>query len=450
MTSPVVFPKLASLALLLFCFLPLAVTAQTPPPAVPEPSFTIQVKTERATATYATGEAIAFRVTAVPKGDQAVPDLDVSWTTSKDGVAPVQTGKTKLKQGAAIVTAKLDEPGFLQCRVSVEWEPGKPALTAVAGAAVDPLKIPASQPVPDDFDGFWEGEKKKLAAIPQNPKLTPVASAVKEVSVFDVQVDCLGKPVSGYFAKPVNAQPKTLPAILFVHGAGVRSSTLGTTTTWASKQTLAMDINAHGIANGQSDQFYKDLAQGALLDYTKQGREARETCYFTGMFLRAIRALDFLTSQPEWDGKTLIVYGSSQGGYQAFAAAGLDARVTFFAAGVPAGCDHTGMLKKRIAGWPKLVPLMPDGNPDPKVLQASRYVDAMNLATRVKAKGCIVTVGFIDTVCPPTSVYAAYNNLPIPKRIFDDIPTAHANSPAAVGVMQDAVWKHIEEMKAAP
>lgn len=448
MISPVVFPKLASLALL-FCF-PITLAAQSAPPAVPEPDFTLQLKAERATATYVTGETITYKVTAVPKGDKAVPDLEVSWTTSKDGVAPVQTGKTKLAQGAAVVTGKLDEPGFLQCRISVEWEPGKPALTAVAGAAVDPLKIPASQPVPDDFDAFWDGEKKKLAAIPLNSKLTPVDSALKEVAAFDVQVDCVGKPVSGYFAKPVNAQPKSLPAILFVHGAGVRSSMLGTTTTWASKQSLAMDINAHGIPNGQSDQFYQELAQGELLAYTKKGSEARETCYFTGMFLREIRALDFLAAQPEWDGKTLIVYGSSQGGYQAFAAAGLDPRVTFFAAGVPAGCDHTGMLKKRIAGWPKLVPLMPDGNPDPKVLQTSRYVDAMNFATRAKAKGCIVTVGFIDTVCPPTSVYAAYNNLSIPKRMFDDIPTAHANSPAATRLMQEAVWKHIEEMKAAP
>ncbi len=34
-----------------------------------------------------------------------------------------------------------------------------------------------------------------------------------------------------------------------------------------------------------------------------------------------IRAIDFLTAQPEWDGRTVIVYGSSQGGFQALAAA---------------------------------------------------------------------------------------------------------------------------------
>ncbi len=40
------------------------------------------------------------------------------------------------------------------------------------------------------------------------------------------------------------------------------------------------------------------------------------------MFLRMERAIDFLASQPEWDGRILIVTGSSQGGGQAIVAAG--------------------------------------------------------------------------------------------------------------------------------
>ena len=54
-----------------------------------------------------------------------------------------------------------------------------------------------------------------------------VASVDKSVESFDVQVPCEGgAPVSGYFARPVGAKPKSLPAILHVHGAGVGSSSL--------------------------------------------------------------------------------------------------------------------------------------------------------------------------------------------------------------------------------
>ena len=52
-----------------------------------------------------------------------------------------------------------------------------------------------------------------------------------------------------------------------VHGAGVRSSDLGSTVTWARDGFLALDINAHGLPNGKPDSFYSDLAKGELKDY---------------------------------------------------------------------------------------------------------------------------------------------------------------------------------------
>jgi cephalosporin-C deacetylase-like acetyl esterase len=176
--------------------------------------------------------------------------------------------------------------------------------------------------------------------------------------------------------------------------------------------------------------------------YRYEFRNDREKAYFTGMMLRLIRGIDVLTSQPEWDGKHVVVSGASQGGYQAIAAAGLDARVTFFAAGVPAGCDHSGMLVNRIAGWPKIVPMV-DGKPDNSVVEAFRYLDCMNFATRTKAAGAYFTVGFIDTTCPPTSIYATYNQLNIPKEIYNDIPSGHSHSPAARDGMTKAVLKHV-------
>jgi cephalosporin-C deacetylase-like acetyl esterase len=86
---------------------------------------------------------------------------------------------------------------------------------------------------------------------------------------------------------------------------------------------------------------------------------------------------------------------------------------------------------------------MKDGKPDLAVLEAFRYIDCMNFATRTKAAGCYFTVGFIDGVCPPTSVYAAYNQLNIPKEIYDDIPSGHAHSQQASDGMRKAVMKYV-------
>src|SRR5262249_1551485 len=139
---------------------------------------------------------------------------------------------------------------------------------------------------------------------------------------FDLQADCVGEPVPGYLARPIGAKPKSLPIILTVHGAGVDSADLNGAAAWAKEGFLALDINAHGITNGQAPKYYADLFAGRLKNYWLAGRESRDTIYFRGMFLRLARALDFLTAQPEWDGRVVVVHGTSQGGAQSLVAAG--------------------------------------------------------------------------------------------------------------------------------
>lgn len=93
-------------------------------------------------------------------------------------------------------------------------------------------------------------------------------------------------------------------------------------------------------------------------------------------------------------------------GGQSLVAGGLDERVTIIAPGVPAIGDDSGNGAGRVNGWPKLVPAGPDGKPDPQILDAARYVDPVNFATRCRADA-IMSVGFIDAVCRSSSRYAA-------------------------------------------
>ena len=429
---------------LVVAFLCAPLFAQVPSQVAPAAALKVTARAERANATYQVGEKVTFAVSVEEKGKPTNGSL-IDWVIVKDGLATEQKGFSSVVDGKATVVGSLNEPGFLQLKVTAHRldARSKPlAVSAMAGAAVEPTKIPRSLPVPDDFDAFWSGMKQKLAGVPVAPKLVPVKAPLPGVESFDVTAPALGLQISGYMSKPVGAKPKSLPIILTVHGAGVSDSSLGGSANWASKGFLAMDMNAHGLPNGKPKQFYADLYAGPMNPYRYEFRNDREKAYFTGMMLRLIRGIDVLTAQPEWDGKHVVVSGASQGGYQAIAAAGLDARVTFFAAGVPAGCDHSGMLVNRIAGWPKIVP-MKDGKPDSSVIEAFRYLDCMNFATRTKAAGCYFTVGFIDVTCPPTSIYATYNQLTIPKEIYNDIPSGHSHSSAAREGMTNAVMKHV-------
>jgi len=417
-------------------------SAQTAKKAEPESPIKIAARAERQDATYHQGEKVTFNLSVTDRGKPAVGIVE--WVILKDGLPTDQKGASELMDGKAVATGALNEPGFIQVRAvyRADAKAKLAPVSAMAGAAIDPTKIPRSLPVPDDFDTFWDGMKQKLAAVPVAATIRSVKAPLPDVESFDVTAPALGLPISAYMAKPVGAQPRSLPIILTVHGAGVNDCSLGGSAGWAAKGFLAMDMNAHGLPNGKPRQYYADLYAGPMKGYRYENRQDREKGYFTGMMLRLVRAIDVLTAQPEWDGKHVVVSGASQGGFQAIAAAGIDGRVTFFAAGVPAGCDHSGMLVNRIAGWPKIVPVE-DGKPDQAILEAARYVDCVNFAARTKAKGAYFTVGFIDATCPPTSVYAAYNQLTIPKEIYDDIPSGHSHAPQARDGMTKAVMKHV-------
>jgi cephalosporin-C deacetylase-like acetyl esterase len=396
-------------------------------------AYTLRVATDRPEAIYRRGEKVTFTI-SVALTNEAVDAAKVKWTLSKDGKDIGQTGEVKLENGKATVTGQLDEPGFLQCRADIT-PPGEKTKTVRAAAAIDPTQIKPSLPVPEDFDAFWAAEKKKLAAVPLNVRLTPVTSPVEGVECFDLQADRL----SAYLARPAKAN--NLPAIVLTHGAGVASSRLSVAAKWAGDGLLALDFNAHGLPNGKPREFYAALYRGPLKDYFWKGRDSREGTFFHELYLRLQRALDVATAQPEWDGKRLIVCGRSQGGGQAIVAGGLDPRVTFISAEIPAFCDHTGIVAGRINGWPRLIPNDTE-KPSEKAVNAVRYYDAVNFAARAKAQA-FLTVGFIDIVCPPTGVYAAYNQLTGKKRIWHHVDTGHISRADYEAGVRDAVLDYL-------
>lgn len=405
--------------------------------------YVVNLTTDKPEALYGVDEDVTF-IIQVQRGGVPVDDPTVEWLVTNDGPEWIGFGISRPVNGEVRVTQRLDRPGFLRMEVTVSGSGGR--VVAQVGAGVDPHLIKPSMPPPDDFDDFWNEKKAALAAIPVDAQLTPVNPGTTGIELFDVRVDSLGAPVSGYMARPSNAKEGSLPAILTLHGAGYVSASKNKVIDWAQEGLLALDINAHGIPNGQSASFYTKLGDSELYRYWWQGRESRETFYFLGMFLRVVRAIDFLTAQPEWDGKTLILYGTSQGGAQAMAGAGLDERVSFFVAGVPGMADLTGMVVGRPMGWPNMSDI--SGMPSPHadaIVETLRYFDGMNFMTRTKADG-FFTVGFVDSTCRPTTVYAAYNALHNDKDIYNDIFAGHENTPEAIRYMREAVHRHILKM----
>jgi len=332
---------------------------------------------------------------------------------------------------------------------SVIFEASTKSETASIGLIVDPVKFKPGTSRPNDFDQFWNNEKKELRAFPMDAKKVSVKENGKGFNCFDTEINCTGpKPARGYFAKPESAKAKSLPIVLLVHAAGVKGSWCRSEPENALRYakmgngTLCFDLNAHGMLNGQAEEYYANLENGELKNYYLQGLESKTDNYFRGMYLRLIRTLDFLTSQPEWDGKRIIVIGESQGGGQALVAAGLDKRVSAVVATVPAMCDWGGTLVGRKGGWPQPFEAKGDKN---KMLSTLSYFDAAHMLKGSKAI-ILTEIGIIDITCPSTSVYAAVNQAKSKKIIFT-VPYRqhHAPSNYLKENWENTVNKHRED-----
>lgn len=179
-----------------------------------------------------------------------------------------------------------------------------------------------------------------------------------------------------------------------------------------------MDINALGVLDDQPEEYYKQISTGEFSGYSKSEPNKEDYC-FKWMILRGLRAIDYLTQDPLWDGKNIIVTGTSQGGYQSAAVAGLDERVTTAILTVPAGLDQGGSLKGRTNSWPNAMSKHKAAS-----TAYSPYFDGALLLRHTKAHIWSV-IGLYDYTCPAANLFATFNAVKTEKEL---IPLQRAHS----------------------
>jgi len=373
----------------------------------------VSVTCDRGTGLYEVGETAILGIEVADEGEM-VAEGGLQCRLTLDGVGDLGQPEAALVEGKANVEASLDEPGVI--RLDVTYASGEVKARGIGGAAFSPELLEPTEP-PDDFRAWWDAEKAALAEIPMDAQVTlDEARSTDTVDVFELSLaNIRGSRVRGWFCRPKAAGKYR--AILSVPGAGVGPTGPAV---WSGTNSLSVNISVHDQPLQESAEFYEELKAegGALYGYSHQGRESRDTFYFRRVFLSFVRCIDFLCAQDGWDGKNVIVNGSSQGGGSSLVAAGLDERVTGAVANVPALCYHGGILRGRASGWPRLI-----SDPENEaVVKTAGYFDAAHFAQFIECP-VLVTVGLVDRTCPPTSVYAAYNGIPSEQKELVVYPT---------------------------
>ena len=374
---------------------------------------------------YEIGETVGWTVAPGP----VTPTYAYKWTIRRNNAVVLGEGKLDLGTGKAKIEIAADQPGMINVAIEpyavlapaagdaapTQYTGGNTGrnngLYAV-GAAVAPAKIGLSVPRPADFDSFWEAKLAAQAKVPIHAELTPVATDVPGVELQMFALDALGSKAHGYLAKP--AKEGKFPALIQLQYAGVYALNARANAQRAAEGWLVLNVDSH-------DKLPSDASGGVPRAYQAVGNSDREKSYFLSMYLRDSRALDYLLTRPDWDGKTIVLAGGSMGGQQSLVLAGLrPEKITAVLVCVPAGADTNGDLHGRKAGYPN----WPSDNAE--IMNTSRYFDTVNFASRIQAP-VMAGMGFIDTISPPAGVWTMLNQIPGAKEPLPMIESEHDN-----------------------
>jgi cephalosporin-C deacetylase len=183
---------------------------------------------------------------------------------------------------------------------------------------------------------------------------------------------------------------------------------------------LVMDTRGQGSAwsPGDTPDYEPQGFSPQFPGFMTRGITSPDTYYYRRVFTDAARAVEAARAHPAVDAQRVAVSGGSQGGGITLAAAGLVPDVIAAMPDVPFLCHYRRATE------------ITDGNPYQEIVKYCQthrnhidlvfntlaYFDGVNFAARAKANA-LFSVGLMDEICPPSTVYAAYNHYGGPKDI---------------------------------
>ncbi|WP_213453484.1 acetylxylan esterase [Rhizomonospora bruguierae] len=297
---------------------------------------------------------------------------------------------------------------------AVPYADDPPAPTAYD---LDPAALAGYRPPlaePPDFDLFW---KQTLALgrtrDPVPARFEKVDAGLSTVVTYDVVVPGYGgEPVRAWLTLPAG-HPEPLPCFVQFVGYGGGRGLPIEHLLWASAGYAHLVVDARGQGGDTPDPGCGDSAPPVV-----RGLHDPAAYYYRRVFVDATCAVEAARSLPMVDPDRVAVGGVSQGGGIALAAAALAGPVAAVLCDLPFLCHWSRAVRisdrgpyTEVARW-----CADHRQPVAEVFATLGYFDGMSFAARCQSPA-LFSVALMDRVCPPSTVYAAYNHYAGPKDI---------------------------------
>jgi cephalosporin-C deacetylase len=266
---------------------------------------------------------------------------------------------------------------------------------------------------PADFDDFWSETIQQTRSFDLDLRLEPFSTPYRTVEIWDVSFrGFAGDRINAWLLKPRDDNGPRPAVVEFIGYNGGRDVP-GAFLWWASAgyTHLFVDTRGQGSAWGgggdtEDPHGYGPHAPG----FMTKGIERPESYYYRRVFADALRALEAVRSLPDVDATKVAVQGISQGGGISLAAAGLADDLVAVMPDVPFLCHF-----QRAVDICEENPYMEitrylavHRGAASTAFSTLSYFDGVNFAKRATAPA-LFSVGLMDQVCPPSTVYAAYH-----------------------------------------
>ncbi|MBD0380824.1 acetylxylan esterase [Paenibacillus sedimenti] len=276
-------------------------------------------------------------------------------------------------------------------------------------------------PRPDDFDAYWERAIAEMKAVDPQIELLPSEFQVPYADCFDLYFTGVGGArVYAKYIRPKHAATPH-PAVVQFHGYSGNSGDWMGKLAYAALGFSVFSMDCRGQGGLSED-------AGGVKGTTLRGHIIRglddhpDQLLFRQIFLDTAQLAGIAMSMPEVDPERVGAMGGSQGGALTIACAALEPRIKRLAPVYPFLSDYQRVWEMDLAkdAYAELKDYFRRHDPQHKreaeTFLKLGYIDIQHLAERIQGE-VLMAVGLSDTVCPPSTQFAAYNKIKSKKNV---------------------------------